>query len=249
MVMKLARLAVLGIVMVMFVIHIPSAYAENTTGDFFRNIFGSSGGKLSDSKIIRGLKEALEIGTGNAVDLVSKLDGYYKNPNIKIPLPKAVQKVETVMVAMGYGPQVEEFSRTMNRAAERAAPEAKALFWDAVKAMTFDDARKILNGKDNEATLYFEDKTRGRLHQLFMPVVHATMEAIGVTRTYQEVHAKLSTIPFADRLNLDLDKYVTDKALDGLFYLVAEEERKIRKDPAARVTKLLKDVFGNKGQE
>ena len=131
--MKLARLAVVGVVIVMFVIHIPSAYAEDTSSNFFRSIFGSSGGKLSDSKIIRGLKEALEIGTGNAVDLVSKLDGYYKNPKIKIPLPKAVQKVETVMVAMGYGPQVEEFSRTMNRAAERAAPDAKDLFWDAIK--------------------------------------------------------------------------------------------------------------------
>jgi hypothetical protein len=246
MVMKLARLAVVGMVIVMFVIHIPSVYAEDTSSNFFRSIFGSSGGKLSDSKIIRGLKEALEIGTGNAVDLVSKLDGYYKNPKIKIPLPKAVQKVETVMVAMGYGPQVEEFSRTMNRAAERAAPEAKDLFWDAIKQITFEDARTILKGRDNEATLYFEGKTRGRLHELFMPIIHAAMEEVGVTRSYQELYASLSKIPFADRLNLDLDKYVTEKALDGLFYMVSEEERKIREDPAARVTKLLRDVFGSK---
>jgi len=226
-----------------------SAYADDTGGGFLQGIFDAlKGGKLTDSKIVRGLKQALEIGTENAISEVSRIDGYYKNPDIKIPLPKTVQKVEIVMMAMGYGPQVEEFSRTMNRAAERAAPEAKALFWDAVKAMTFDDARKILNGKDNEATLYFEDKTRSRLHQLFMPVVHAAMEEIGVTRTYQELHKKISTIPFADRLNLDLDEYVTAKALDGLFYMVAEEERKIRKDPAARVTKLLRDVFGDKGQ-
>jgi hypothetical protein len=246
--MKLVRLAVMGMIMAMFVIHIPSVCAEDTTGDFFRNIFGSSGGKLSDSKIIRGLKEALEIGTGNAVEMVSKLDGYYKNPDIKIPLPKAVQKVETVMIAMGYGSQVEEFSRTMNRAAERAAPEAKALFWNAIKEITFEDARTILKGKDNEATLYFEGKTRGRLHELFMPIVHTAMEGVGVTRKYQELHASLSKIPFADRLNLDLDQYVTEKALDGLFYMVSEEERKIRKDPAARVTRLLKDVFGSKEQ-
>jgi hypothetical protein len=244
--MKLVRLAVMGMIMVMFFIHMPSAYAEDTTGDFFRNIFGSSGGKLSDSKIIRGLKEALEIGTGNAVEMVSKLDGYYKNPDIKIPLPKAVQKVETVMVAMGYGPEIEEFSRTMNRAAERAAPEAKSLFWNAIKEITFEDARTILKGKDNEATLYFEDKTRGSLHELFMPIVHTAMEGVGVTRTYQKLHASLSTIPFADRLNLDLDEYVTEKALDGLFYMVSEEERKIRKDPTARVTRLLRDVFGSK---
>jgi hypothetical protein len=246
--MKLARLAAIGMMMAMIFIHIPSVYADDTTSNFFRNIFGSSGGKLSDSKIIRGLKEALEIGTGNAVDLVSRLDGYYKNPKIKIPLPKAVQKVKTVMIAMGYGSQVEEFSRTMNRAAERAAPEAKDLFWSAIKEITFDDARTILKGRDNEATLYFEGKTRGRLHELFMPLVHTAMEGVGVTRTYQELHATLSSIPFADRLNLDLDQYVTEKALDGLFYMVSEEERKIREDPTARVTKLLRDVFGSKEQ-
>jgi hypothetical protein len=246
--MKLIRLAVMGMMIAIFVIHIPSAYADDTTSDFFRSIFGSTGEKLSDSKIIRGLKEALEIGTGNAVELVSKLDGYYKNPDIKIPLPKAVKDVEFVMKAVGYGPEVDAFSRSMNRAAERAAPEAKALFWDAIKEITFEDARTILNGRDNEATLYFEGKTRGQLHQLFMPIVHTAMEEEGVTRTYQEVHAKLSDIPGADRLNLDLDEYVTDKALDGLFYMVAEEERKIRKDPAARVTRLLKAVFGSKEQ-
>lgn len=246
--MKLVRLTVIGMMIVMFVIHIPSAYADDTTGDFFRNIFGSSGGKLSDSKIIRGLKEALEIGTGNAVEMVSKLDGYYKNPDIKIPLPKAVQKVEKVMIAMGYGPEMDAFSQSMNRAAERASPEAKSLFWNAIKEITFEDARTILKGRDNEATLYFEGKTRNRLHELFMPIIHTAMEGVGVTRTYQELHASLSTIPFADRLNLDLDEYVTDKALDGLFYMVSEEERKIRKDPAARVTKLLRDVFGSKEQ-
>ena len=245
--MKLVRIAVIGMMMAMFFIHIPSAYAEDTTGDFFRNIFGSSsGGKLTDSKIIRGLKEALEIGTGNAVDIVSKLDGYYKNPKIKIPLPKTVQKVEKVMLAMGYGPEVDAFSQSMNRAAERAAPEAKDLFWNAIKEITFDDAHTILKGRDNEATLYFEGKTRGQLHELFMPLVHTAMEEVGVTRTYQKLHASLSKIPFADRLNLDLDEYVTEKALDGLFYMVSEEERKIRKDPAARVTWLLRDVFGSK---
>jgi hypothetical protein len=247
--MKQMRLATVGILIALFVIQVPSAHAEDKTTEFFKNIIDAFKDEhFTDSKIIRGLKEALEIGTENVVTEVSKLDGYYKNPDIKIPLPETVQKVEMVMRAMGYGPEVDEFSRSMNRAAERAAPEAKALFWDAIKEITFDDARKILNGRDNEATLYFEDKTRGRLHQLFMPIIHTAMETVGVTRTYQELHAKLNTIPFADRLNLDLDKYVTDKALDGLFFLVAEEERNIRKDPAARVTKLLRDVFGGKGQ-
>jgi hypothetical protein len=247
--MKQIRLAAVGMVIAIFVVQIPAVYADDKADDFFRSIFGSSTGKkLTDSKIIRGLKEALEIGTGNAVEEVSKLDGYYKNPHIKVPLPKAVRKVEAVMRAMGYGPEVDAFSQSMNRAAERAAPQAKTLFWDAIKQMTFEDARTILNGRDNEATLYFEGKTRNRLYELFMPVVHSAMEEVGVTRTYQEVHTSLSTIPFADLLNLDLDEYVTEKALDGLFYMVAEEERKIRTDPTARVTRLLKDVFGREEQ-
>ena len=245
--MRQIRLAAVGILIALFIIQVPTAYADDKGGGIFKGIFDTfKGGALTDSKIVQGLKEALEIGTENAVEEVSQLDGYYKNPDIKIPLPKAVQKVEMVMKAMGYGPEVDAFSRSMNRAAERAAPEAKALFWDAIKAMTFEDAHTILKGRDNEATLYFEDKTRDKLHQLFMPIVHSAMEEIGVTRTYQEVHKKLSAIPFADRLNVDLDEYVTEKALDGLFYMVAEEERKIRKDPAARVTRLLKDVFGGK---
>lgn len=247
--MKLIRLAVIGILIAMFVILISSVYAAEKGDNFFKGIIDSfKGEKLTENKIIQGLKEALEIGTANAVTEVSKINGYYDNPKIKIPLPKALQKVEAVLRGMGYGSEVEEFSLSMNRAAEQAAPEAKALFWDAVKAMTFEDARKILKGGDDAATRYCEGKTRTPLQQLFIPVVHTAMEEVGVTRAYQDVRAKISTIPFADRLKLDLDGYVTEKALDGLFYMVAEEERKIRKDPAARVTKLLKDVFGSKEQ-
>jgi hypothetical protein len=247
--MKLIRLVVIGILMALSIIAILPAHADDKDDNFFKGIIDSfKGEKLTENKIIQGLKEALHIGTANAVAEVSKLDGYYRNPQIKIPLPQTVQKVDTVMRAMGYGPELDEFSRSMNRAAERAAPASKALFWDAVKEMTFEDARNILKGSDDAATRYFESKTRGQLQQLFMPVVHTAMEEVGVTRTYQEVYAKINTIPFADRLKLDLDAYVTEKALDGLFYMVAEEESKIRKDPAARVTKLLKDVFGGKAQ-
>jgi hypothetical protein len=224
-----------------------SAQAADKSGNVLTGILDAfKGEKLDDSKIVQGLKQALEIGTDNAVKDVSKLDGYYKNPQIKIPLPQTVQKVESVLRAVGYGPKVDELSLSMNRAAERAAPKAKALFWDAVKAMAFEDARKILKGSDDAATRYFEGKTRDQLHQLFTPIIHTAMDEVGVTRTYQQVNAKIKTIPYADRLKLDLDAYVTGKALDGLFYMVAEEERKIRKDPAAQVTQLLKDVFGGK---
>jgi hypothetical protein len=247
--MKPIRLVIMGMLLVMFAIHTPAAYAAEKSGNVLTGILDAfKGKKLDESKIVQGLKEALEIGTANAVKAVSKVDGFYKNPQIKIPLPETVQKAESVLRAVGYGPKIDELSLSMNRAAEKAAPKAKALFWDAVKQMTFEDARQILKGSDDAATRYFEGKTRGQLQQLFSPIVHKTMTEVGVTRTYQQLYAKVNTIPYAGRLNLDLDAYVTGKALDGLFYMVAEEERKIRKDPAAQVTQLLKEVFGSKGQ-
>jgi len=201
---------------------------------------------ISESEIVEGLKQALEIGTTKAVDLVSKQGGYYNNPEIKIPLPGSVQKVENLLRGAGFGSKVDAFELSMNKAAERAAPEAKSIFWDAIKKMKIDDAKKILNGREDEATLYFQDKTSARLQEIFEPIVKESMGEVGVTRTYQDLNAKVEKIPFADSLNLDLDKYVTAGALNGLFQMLAEEEKKIRSDPAARVTDLLKKVFGNK---
>lgn len=228
-------------------IHPPPANADFK--DFLKDLGGIGeilkGGGLSDSTIIDGLKEALRIGTDNAVTNVSRLDGYYSNPGIRIPLPEKVQKVEKLLRAVGYGPKVDAFELSMNRAAERAAPEAKSLFIDAIKQMTISDAKEILHGSDNAATLYFEDKTRDRLYELFKPITHTAMSEVGVTRSYQELDAKVRTIPFAEKISFDLDGYVTNKGLDGLFFMVAEEERKIRENPAARVTDLLKKVFGS----
>lgn len=226
--------------------------AESAAGqldDFLKKaqkIVGTTSGSegLSDTKIIDGLKEALEVGTGNAVETVSKLDGYYKNPDIKILLPENVKKVESILRGVGYGDKIDVFEESMNRAAEKAAPEAKAQFLGAIKQITFEDARKILNGGDNAATLYFEDKTRRKLSETFKPIVHDSMSQVGVTKYYQDLGVKVKSIPFAGDLSLDLDQYVTGKSLDGLFYKVAQEEAKIRKDPAARVTDLLQEVFG-----
>lgn len=201
---------------------------------------------ISESEIVEGLKQALEIGTGKAVDLVSKTGGYYNNPEIKIPLPGSVQKAEKLLRGVGFGSKVDAFELSMNNAAERAAPEAKSIFWDAIKKMKIDDAKKILNGGNDEATLFFKDKTYGRLQEIFEPIVKESMGEVGVTRTYQDLNAKVEKIPFADSLNVDLDQYVTDGALNGLFQMLAAEEKKIRSDPAARVTDLLKKVFGNK---
>jgi hypothetical protein len=244
--MKSLRTFMMGLLVGLFALQAPAAFAAFT--DILKSAKESvgMGGGLSQSKIVEGLKEALEIGTGNAVGLVSKLNGYYKNSNIKIPLPGAVQKVEKILRGVGYGSQVDAFELSMNQAAEKAAPEAKALFVDTIKQMSFDDARKILDGKDNAATLYFKDKTWDRLYEKFKPIVNSTMSQVGVTRYYQELDKKVRSIPFADSMSFDLDKYVTDGALDGLFYMVEQEERKIRQDPAARVTDLLKEVFSGK---
>ena len=213
------------------------------TVDMAMSVLESSEG-LSNSDIIKGLKEALQIGTGNAVTYVGKTNGFYKNGNIKIPLPESVQKVEKVLRIAGYGNQVDEFELSMNRAAEKAAPEAKSIFWNAIKSMKFADAKKILNGRENEATLYFKDKTSDTLGGIFRPIVHNAMSTVGVTQSYQVLENKVHSIPFAkDIVSFDLDQYVTGKTLDGLFFMLAEEERKIREDPAARVTEILKKVF------
>ncbi|MCP4667938.1 MAG: DUF4197 domain-containing protein [Deltaproteobacteria bacterium] len=242
--MKLRGIFILALLSAIFLFHAHPALAD--LGDFFKGatrILGGEG-ELSDGKITKGLKEALEIGTKNAVDIVSKLDGYYKNPKVKIPLPKAIRKVEKVLRVVGYGPQVDAFELSMNRAAEKAAPKATSLFWNALKEMTFSDARKILKGRDNEATLYFKDKTSDTLSKIFKPIVHKAMSAVGVTRKYQDLDAMVRSTALGKGLRFDLDEYVTDGALKGLFYMLAEEEKKIRKNPAARITKLLKEVFG-----
>ncbi len=201
---------------------------------------------LSEDRIVAGLKEALTVGTGNAVDLVSGVNGYYRRPEIKIPLPGPVKKVETLLRGVGFGDKVDEFEYSMNRAAEAAAPVAREIFVNAVKGITFTDAKQILQGRENEATLYFERKTRGRLHEIFEPIVSDSMANVGMTRQYQELDQKVRTIPFANAFSFDLNNYVTNGALDGLFYMLAQEERKIRENPAARVTDLLKDVFGSR---
>ncbi len=204
---------------------------------------GGSAGGLSNDEITAGLKEALQVGTDKAVSLVSKPDGFFKNPAIKIPVPESVQKVEKLLRTAGYGEKVDAFELSMNRAAERAAPEAKSIFLDAISDMNFDDAQKILNGRDNEATLYFEDKTSAQLQKVFKPIIKDAMGEVGVTQSYQELNDKITSLPFGKSTSFDLDQYVTDGALKGLFKMLAEQERQIRTQPAARVTDLLKKVF------
>jgi hypothetical protein len=170
--------------------------------------------------------------------------GYFGNKLIKILLPDNLKPVEQGLRAVGYGQKVDELVLSMNRAAEKAAPFAKDIFVNAITSMTFEDATKILKGGDTSATDFFKRKTSGSLYKAFRPVVDNSMNQVGTVQQYNEVVGGLDNIPFVKKESLDIGHYVTDKALDGLFVIVAEEERQIRKNPAARVTNLLKDVFG-----
>lgn len=200
--------------------------------------------ELSDEKITSGLKEALQVGTDNAVRSTGRPDGYFGNEAIKVLMPEKLRTLEKGLRAIGYGPDVDEFVLSMNRAAERAAPHAKAIFWDAILELSFEDARQIFSGGDTAATDYFRDKTTDKLVGAFTPVIEEAMDEVGVTRQYNQLVGRARAIPFLKSELLDINEYVVSKALDGLFYVLAEEERKIRKDPAARITELLKEVFG-----
>lgn len=198
---------------------------------------------LSEAKIGSGLKEALQVGTGNAVNLTGRVDGYFRNQAIKILMPKQLQTVESGLRALGYGEQVDAFVLSMNRAAEKAAPEAKQIFWDAIGEMSFEDARQILTGGDTSATQYFEKKTTQRLTKAFSPVVERSMNEVGVVRQYNAMIGQYQNLPLVQNVAFDVTGYVVGEALDGLFYMVGQEEKKIRKNPAARVTELLQQVF------
>jgi hypothetical protein len=193
--------------------------------------------------IVSGLKEALSIGAKNGVKRVSQVDGYFGNPLIKIPMPEKIQQIEKALRKAGFNKEVDRFILSMNRAAEKAAPQAITLFVDSVKGMTIPDAVGILRGNDTAATDYLKSKTFNELYQSFKPSISSSMNDVGVTRTFKEMMDKTRRIPFLKKESVDLDHYVTSKALDGLFTMVGQEEKKIRKDPAARVTELLKTVF------
>jgi Protein of unknown function (DUF4197) len=201
---------------------------------------------LSEGKIGAGLKEALQVATGRSVSLTGRPNGYFSNAAIKILMPEKLRSVEQGLRAIGYGPQVDEFVLSMNRAAEQAAPAAKQIFVDAITSMTFDDAKKIFSGGDTAATEFFKAKTTDKLTAAFRPVVDKTMARTGVVQQYQALIGRFDAIPFARSQTFDIDGYVTTKALDGLFHVLAEQEKLIRTDPAARTTALLREVFTRK---
>ena len=201
-------------------------------------------GTLSDADIIAGLKQALEVGTGNASNRLNSTNGYYGDPLVKIPFPPDAQRAADKLNQLGMEKLVNDFVLKLNRGAEAAAKEAKPIFVDAIKAMTFADARQILSGPDNAATNYFEGKTRQPLYGKFNPVINRTLEEVKAATAWEKVTSTYNKIPLVTKVNTDLTDYATNKALDGLFVKLAGEEKKIRTDPAARVTELLKKVFG-----
>ena len=203
------------------------------------------GSGLSEDSIIAGLKEALQVGVGKAVDYSSKADGYLENPQIKIPMPEKIQNVADMLTNIGLQKPVDDFVLSMNRAAEAASPQAKDILLSAVNKMTFDDAKNVLNGGDTAATDYLRNKTYDDISGAFKPIVSDTVNQVGVTSAYKEMMGRFLDIPFASAQSLDLDSYVTDKAVSGLFVMLAEEEKNIRTNPQARATDLLKKVFGN----
>lgn len=217
--------------------------------DDLTSSLGLSGGSaaVDDATIAKGLKEALATGTTRAVQAVSRTDGYFGNQAIKILVPEKIRSTTQLLSEFGYRKQVDEFVLTMNRAAEKAAPKATEYFVEAVTSMTFEDARAILNGGQTSATEYFRNKTGDKIYEAFKPVVTSSMKDVGVARSYSQITEKYERIRFAGIMpSFDLDHYVTTKAVDGLFSMLGEEEKKIRTDPAARGTELLKKVFGSK---
>jgi len=196
-----------------------------------------------------GLKEALSIGVKKAIDLLGRDGGFLNDGQVRIPLPGTLQKVEKGLRAVGQEHLADEFIATLNHAAEQAVPETAAIFGDAIKEMTLDDAKGILKGPDDAATQYFRDKSSTHLKTAILPIVKQATEKAGVTKSYKKLIGGAGVLgQLMESDSLDLDKYVTGKTLDGLFLKLAQEEKQIRENPLARSTDLLKKVFGSLGR-
>ena len=210
--------------------------------------FKSKGGgsSLSNDEIIAGLKEALSVGAQNSSNKLSALDGFFANAAIKVLMPAEAKKVESTLRNAGMGEMVDNAILSMNRAAEEASKSAAPIFVDAIRQMGFQDALSILKGTDTAATSYLKGKTLAALTTAFKPVIDQALLKTDATKYWKSVFETYNKLPTTfKKINTDLSGYVTDKALIGLFYQVAIEEQKIRKDPAARVNDVLKKVFGN----
>lgn len=201
---------------------------------------------LSKADVVSGLKEALVKGSQSAVSTLGKENGFFAHPTLRIPMPEKLQTVEAALRKLKQDKIADEFVLSMNRAAENAVPKAMSIFSSAIKTMSIEDAYGILQGPDNAATEYLKKSSGSQLHQQFLPIVKQATNNVGVTENYKALIDNLGMMSkLIDVESLDLDKYVTDKAVSGLFNLVANEEKLIRADPTARTTDLLKKVFSS----
>lgn len=201
---------------------------------------------LTNADIIAGLKEALTVGSKNAGGLASKVDAYYKNPALYIPFPPEAKKVQETLINLGQTKLVNDFTLTVNRAAEDAAKEAAPIFINAVKAMTIKDGLNILNGTNDAATNFLKANTQAELLRKFRPIIEKSLSKVNATKYWETIITTYNKVPLVTKMNPDLAGYTTQKAIDGLFILVAKEELNIRQNPAARVSDILKKVFGRK---
>lgn len=231
-----------------FLVFIAIIGIQSTDAQLLKNAqkFISSGGKgLTEKDAADGIKEALVNGTGESVKLVSIVDGYWGNPEIKIPFPSEAKEMESKLRTIGMGKKVDEFNVSMNRAAEKAANEAKPIFIAAIKGMTVKDAINIVKGQNNAATMYLKNTTSPELKDKFQPIIKTALDNVNATKYWSDLVTAYNKIPLVKKMNPDLTGYVTGKAIDGLFIMIAKEELKIRKDPMARTSELLKKVFGS----
>lgn len=204
----------------------------------------ANGGQLTQGEVASGLKEALTVGISKGADVASQTDGFYKNSLIRIPFPPEVQKVETRLRQIGLGSEVDKFILSLNRGAEDAARSAKPIFISAIKSMTIQDAWAILRGEKDAATDYLRRTTSDQLTAAFAPVMQESLDRVNATRYYGEIVNRYNQIPLVQKVDPDLQAYATQKAIDGLFLLIEQEEANIRENPVARTTELLRRVFG-----
>jgi hypothetical protein len=202
------------------------------------------GGGLSDIEIGKGLREALRVGSSNVVGSLGRKDGFYGVKDVHIPLPGALGQVQKALKVVGKSGLTDDLELRMNRAAEASVPKAKSAFFEAIDAMTIDDARKILSGPKNSATCYFESKMTPRLTDDFTPIVNTELAASGAAKAYDNTMGEYAKLPFVPDAKANLSDWVVEKALDGVFLYLAREEAAIRDNPAARTTALLQKVFG-----
>ena len=200
--------------------------------------------ELGTETIASGLKEALQVGTANVVQQLGQSGGFYDHPDVHIPLPESLDKVQAVLEKLGASSMLDDLELRLNRAAEQATPKAKAIFWQAIGDMTLADARSIYNGPDDAATRYFQETTTPELATEMRPVVRNTLNQVGAVQSYDRIMNRYTSVPFVPDVKANLETYTVDKTLEGIFTILAREEAAIRSEPAKRSTELLRKVFG-----